>query len=124
MRRAARRNSAVTRGIPAIFQAVGGRAVRRGCRWVPFGSLPHPVGVAFAAASWSTVLTLAWLMAWVLPDGGLPVGDAGASVRGQEFAAAAWMMHFAGWCGAACRRLDRNRGGARAWRAADAQSLS
>jgi hypothetical protein len=59
-----------------------------------FSSLPRPVGRAFAAAWWSTAPIFVWLTVWVLAHGGLPVGDAGASVPGQQLAAAAWMMHL------------------------------
>jgi len=98
------------------------RALRRFRGIALFGSLPRPAGVALAATTWPTLLILAWLTASALLRGGTPVGDAGATVRGQQLAAATWMIHFIAWCGIACRRLNRNRAAARMWRPADAHT--
>ncbi len=107
VRKAARRAPDGTRRWPAAIQGVC-RALRRSRGSAPFGLLPRAVGWVFAATAWSTVLLLVGLTVWVLPGGGITLGDAGATAGSQQLAAAVWMMHLIVWCGAACKRLNRN----------------
>ena len=105
-RKAARRAVNGTRGKLAAVPAIRCWLHRLGSP-VRLGSLPRPAGLAFMAAFWSSVLAFAW----ALPHGSA-FGDAGATARGQQLAAAAWMMHLIAWCGLACRQLSRNRAAA------------
>jgi hypothetical protein len=105
VRRAARRARNAALRKPAAIPAIR-LSLRRLRSPVWFGSLPRPVGLAFAAAWWSTLVAFVWLTVRIFPDGGFP---AGVTVGGQQLAAAAFMMHFIVWCRIACRRLNRNR---------------
>jgi len=111
VRRAARRGRNATVRTPAARPAMR-RWLRRLSSPIWFGSLPRPVGLAFTAASWSSVLVFVWLTVWIIPHVGFP---AEVTVRGQQLVATAWMMHFILWCGVACRRLNRNRAAAGMW---------
>ncbi|GEM_PF-1773338 len=91
------------------------RSLRRLGSSVPFGSLPRPVGLAFAATFCSSVLVFGWLTFWTVPRGGFSGAAAGTTAGGQQLAAAAWMMHLIIWCGVACRWLSRNRAAASMW---------
>jgi hypothetical protein len=112
MRKAGRRSRKATRSKLVTMLGMRG-AVRRIRSPFLFTSLPRPVGGVFAAAASFTFLASAWLFAWSLAHGGIVFDDLGSTVLGQQFAATIWMAHLIGWCGVACRRLNRNRAAAR-----------
>ena len=99
---------------PAVLAFL--RALRRICAPAQFASLPRPVCWALASAWWASLTLFTWLTAWVFwPHGGFALADAAASARGQQFAAAAWMMHLVCWSLLACKHLNRNRATASNW---------
>jgi hypothetical protein len=117
MRKAARRAGKPASSKPAAMSAM--RSAARGVRG-PFllPSLPRPAGWVLAAAAWSTFLSGAWLWAWSLAHGGAYLEAPGSTVLGQQIAVTIWMTHMIGWCGVACKRLDRNRAAASMWTSA------
>jgi hypothetical protein len=53
---------------------------------------------------WLTAAATGWFIVWAVLRG-FPAWD-GATVRGQQFAAWTWMMHFAVWCLAAGKAVE------------------
>ncbi len=108
IRKTARRARNANGGRPAALPTLR-RWLRRLCVPSVFASLPRPVCWALTVATWTSVTAFAWVTVWTWSHGGVPFGDAGAPVRGQQVADGDWMIHLIVWCGLACRRLNRSR---------------
>jgi hypothetical protein len=102
---------------PSTARPRASRTIRRVVRRLDgsalLTSLPRPVGRTLAAAAWLTVLAYAWL-AW---SGVMYWSESvkPTTTLGQLLVVTLLMVHALVWCGAACKRLNRNRSAARIW---------
>lgn len=75
-----------------------GRPRRRG-RVLPF--LPRQVSWTLVCASVGSLVVFTWLTLQA-------ISGPGTSASGQQFAAAAWMVHLSFWCLLTCKQLNRS----------------